>query len=257
MLSFNELKSYLDEKHDLYNRPSFVETDPIQIPHRFSLSEDIEIASFLSSTIAWGQRKSIIKNASRMMDILGNSPYDFIMNADEKHFDGVNNFVHRTFNSTDLLFFLTSLRNIYRNRGGLKNVFESNYLISNSVKDALIAFRRTFFEIEYPQRTMKHVSDVENNSAGKRLNLFLMWMVRKDNRGVHFGIWDKIPMSALYIPLDVHSGNIGRMLGLLTRKQNDWKAVDELTEKLRLFDANDPIKYDFALFGVGVNGELI
>ncbi len=248
----SELKSFLDEKHDLYNRPNFIETDPIQIPHSYNLQEDIEISAFLSATIAWGKRSMIIRNAKNLMTLMGNSPYDFVMNADEKNIAALKSFKHRTFQGDDCVFFIHSLRNIYSKFGSLKNVFEALFLKDGSIKTTLEQFREQFFEIPHLQRTCKHVSDVSKNSAAKRLNLFLMWMVRSDNRGVHFGLFEAIPSSALYIPLDVHSGNVGRKLGLLKRTQNDWKAVTEFTNSLKTFDSNDPVKYDFALFGLGV-----
>jgi len=251
-LTSNELKDFLDEKYDLFNRVSFIESDPIQIPHQFSLAEDIEIAAFLTSTIAWGNRKSIISNANRMMELLGRSPHDFIMNAKPAHFLAINNFVHRTFNSSDVQFFLFSLRNIYRKYLGLKSVFLENYSKTLSLRESLIHFRSVFLETEHLPRVEKHIADVISHSAAKRLNLFLMWMVRNDHRGVHFGLWNEISPAHLFMPLDVHSGNISRKLGLLLRKQNDWKAVEELTANLRKFDAYDPVKYDFALFGLGV-----
>ncbi len=251
-LSIEDLKTFLDEKYNQYNRPEFVETDPIQIPHSFTATEDIEIAAFMSASIAWGQRNTIITNARKIMKLMGRSPYDFVMNAEADDFDNFRYFKHRTFNDIDCIFYLQSLQNIYRIHGGLRKVFEAGYLRNKSVKDALIHFRKIFFEIEYPQRTQKHIADVAKNSAAKRLNMFLMWMVRNDNRGVHFGLWNKIPSSALYLPLDVHTGNVGRKFGLLTRKQNDWKAVEEITTSLREFDPEDPVKYDFALFCLGV-----
>ncbi|OQX97929.1 MAG: TIGR02757 family protein [Bacteroidetes bacterium 4572_117] len=243
------LKEFLDEKYNQYNTPDFIKTDPIQIPHRFSKKEDIEISAFLTATIAWGKRNMIIKNASKIMDLLDNEPYSFILNASEKEIGLLSGFVHRTFNIIDLQFFLKSLRNIYSNHNGLETVFLK---YNTDVYATLINFRKIFFEIPYPDRTSRQVSNVAKNSAAKRLNMFLMWMVRKDNRKVHFGIWDKIKPSALFLPLDVHTGNVGRKLGLLTRKQNDWKAVAEITESLRKFDPDDPVKYDFALFGLGI-----
>ncbi|RLD66071.1 MAG: TIGR02757 family protein [Bacteroidetes bacterium] len=244
-----DLKEFLDEKYDQYNTPQFIETDPIQIPHKFTKKEDIEIAAFLTATIAWGNRKMIIRNADRIVNLLDNEPYNFIMNASDNEIESLANFVHRTFNIVDLHFFLKSLRNIYKKHHGLERVF-SRY--GGNIPKTLINFRELFFEIPFPERTSRHVSNVAKNSAAKRLNMFLMWMVRQDKRGVHFGIWNKIKPSALFLPLDVHTGNVGRKLGLLSRKQNDWKAVAEITGRLRKFDSADPVKYDFALFGLGV-----
>ncbi len=247
-MSDAELKEFLDEKYFQYNTPDFILSDPIQIPHRFQQKEDIEIAAFLTAAIAWGNRKMIIRNAENIIKIMGEKPYDFLMNNAED-FKHIPHFVHRTFNREDLIFFFKSLRNIYKNYGGLENIF-SKY--PGDIQKSLIYFREIFFSIDYPLRTSKHISNVAKNSSAKRLNMFLMWMVRKDNSGVHFGLWKKIKPSVLHLPLDVHTGNVGRKLGLLKRKQNDWKAVAEITNTLRNFDADDPVKYDFALFGLGV-----
>ncbi len=247
-----ELKYFLDHKVQLYNTEQYIESDPIQIPHRYSEKEDIEIAAFLTASIAWGQRKSIIKNASFLMDLLENTPYDFVLNASESEIRNVRQFVHRTFNGLDCEFFIYSLRNIYKNHNGLENVFAAGYVFENSVFSALKHFRKVFLEVEHPKRVAKHVSDVNSNSAAKRLNMLLRWLVRSDENGVDFGLWKSIPMSALMLPLDVHAGDVGRALGLLSRKQNDWKALEEIMTVLRTFDATDPVKYDYALFGIGV-----
>ena len=247
----SELKDFLDEKVELYNNPNFIESDPIQIPHLYSLKEDIEIAGFLAATIAWGNRKMIINNANKMMQLMGNSPYDFVMNFSENDLENLDGFVHRTFNSDDLKFFIQSLRNIYQHHGGLEQVF-AKHQTSDSMQVAISHFKQTFFEIEHLPRTTKHISDPLNNSAAKRINMYLRWMVRADKQGVDLGIWKSIPTAVLSCPLDVHSGNVARKLGVLTRKQNDAKALKELDGKLREMDANDPVKYDFALFGLGV-----
>lgn len=242
------LKELLDEKVFQYNNPRFIESDPIQIPHQFQLKQDIEIAAFLTATISWGNRKMIIKNAQRLMDIMGNSPYDYIM---ESKTDIDENFVHRTFNAIDLNYFVKALRSIYINHGGLENVF-SQHATHGDLQNSIHHFKKVFFEIEHPLRTMKHVSDPNKGSAAKRINMFLRWMVRKDAAGVDFGLWDAISPSMLSCPLDVHSGNVARNLGLLQRKQNDAKALKELDISLRSMDPIDPVKYDFALFGMGV-----
>jgi uncharacterized protein (TIGR02757 family) len=247
----SELKSFLDEKVDLYNNPNFIDSDPIQIPHGFSVKEDIEIAGFLSATIAWGNRKMIINNSKKMMDLMGNSPYDFVMNHQEYHLEKLEKFAHRTFNGGDFSTFIKGLKHIYTNHNGLENVFSKN-IEENSMQKSISEFKKIFFEIEHQNRTQKHISDPLNNSAAKRINMFLRWMVRDDNKGVDFGIWNTIPTSALSCPLDVHSGNVARKLELLTRKQNDAKALFELDSNLRNLDPNDPVKYDFALFGLGV-----
>lgn len=246
----NELKDFLDEKVALYNHPNFIESDPIQIPHRFSLKEDIEIAGFLSATIAWGNRKMIISNASKMMDLMGNSPIDFVMSHSPEQLERFDNFVHRTFNANDFRTFITGLKHIYTHHQGLENVFIN--VENNSVQKNISEFKKIFFEIEHEPRTKKHISDPLNNSAAKRINMFLRWMVRNDTSGVDFGIWKNVSPAYLSCPLDVHSGNVARKLGLLTRKQNDAKAVLELDSNLRILDKNDPVKYDFALFGLGV-----
>ncbi len=247
-----EIKEILDEKYLQYNNPEFIETDPICIPHQFSLKENIEISAFLTATIAWGNRKSIIKNAGNLMSLLDNDPYGFIMNANDKDFQVLNSFCHRTFCGIDAVYFIKSLSNIYREHGGLETIFSEEYKLKGDIKSCLIRVREVFFELKHPVRTEKHVSNVAKGSSAKRLNMFLRWMVRKDDQKVDFGLWPQIPSSALHIPLDVHSGNVARNLGLLKRKLNDWKSVTELTAVLRSFDQSDPVKYDFALFGMGI-----
>ncbi len=246
-----ELKSFLDEKVILYNNLNFIESDPIQIPHLFSSKEDIEIAGFLAATIAWGNRKMIINNSHKMMQLMGNSPYDFVMSLNENQLESLDNFVHRTFNGQDFIQFIKSLQHIYTNHNGLEAVFAKN-ATKDSMQKSISEFKKIFFEVNHSPRTQKHVSDPMNSSAAKRINMFLRWMVRQDTHGVDFGLWKTISMSALSCPLDVHSGNVARKLELLLRKQNDAKALSELDTNLRLLDANDPVKYDFALFGLGV-----
>lgn len=245
-----ELKEFLDEKVAQFNQLVFIESDPIQVPRKYTLKEDIEISGFLTATIAWGNRTAIIKNAEKLMSLVENQPHDFVINASNSEIERLNQFVHRTFNGQDCIYFIHSLRNIYQNHGGLQSVFEKGFLTENSVKSALSHFYPIFFNIA-GERTRKHISCVEKGSSGKRLNMFLRWMIRKDKSGVDFGIWDGIPQAELMLPLDVHTGNVGRKLGLLQRKSNDWKAVEEITQALRKFDPADPIKYDFALFGLG------
>lgn len=247
----SELKEFLDEKVLQYNNPKFIESDPIQIPHKFSIKEDIEISGFLTSTIAWGNRKMIISNANKMMELMGSSPHDFIMNHREHHLNNFEGFVHRTFNGLDFSFFIKALNHIYTNHHGLENIFQI-YSSQNSLQPAIHELKKIFFEIDHLKRTEKHVSDPMKGSAAKRINMFLRWMVRNDNTGVDFGIWKNLSPSQLSCPLDVHSGNVARKLGLVTRKQNDAKALMELDSSLREMDSNDPVKYDFALFGLGV-----
>jgi uncharacterized protein (TIGR02757 family) len=254
-MNFSELKQFLDEKVELYNTPTFIESDPISIPHQFDLKEDIEIMGFLVSTIAWGNRKMIIKSGNSLASILGNSPYDFIMNYGETDSVLLRNFKHRTFNSFDLDFFITALKTIYTKHKGLENVFSSPINSdATTMQGSIENFRKIFFETveDSKFRTFKHVASPAKGSASKRINMYLRWMVRQDKKGVDFGVWKSISPSLLSCPLDVHSGNVGRALGLLPRKQNDWKAVMELDGNLRKMDASDPVKYDFALFGLGV-----
>jgi uncharacterized protein (TIGR02757 family) len=251
MLPIDEIKDFLDHKVTEFNRPEFIELDPISIPHRFSLKEDIEISAFLTATISCGNRKAILGTAGQMMQLMGESPYDFIMDSSDFNREKISEFYYRTFNGIDFAYFLSALKNIYSNHGGLENVF--NELTTKcSVQESIGHFKQLFFELPHSSRTQKHISDPINGSAAKRINMMLRWLIRKDNKGVDFGIWKKISPSNLSIPLDIHSGNTARKLGLLKRKQNDAKAVTELDLVLRTFDGIDPVKYDFALFGLGV-----
>ena len=249
---FTEIKRFLEPRVLKYNSFDFIDSDPIQIPHRFSVKEDVEIAAFLTATIAWGQRKSIINNAGKLMELMDNTPFEFVLSADNSDWKRISHFVHRTFNGNDCLFFLESLNNIYQHHGGLETVFTNGFSSDKTAYSALNYFRKIFLSVSHDKHVTKHISDVTNNSSAKRLNMFLRWMVRTDENEVDFGLWKNIPMSALMLPLDVHSGNTARSLGLLLRTQNDWKAVEEITSVLRTFDATDPVKYDFALFGRGV-----
>ncbi len=244
-----ELKDLLEHKFNLYNSKNFIIEDPISIPHAYNQKEDIEIISFLISIISWGNRKSIIKSGNKLREILGSSPIDFIMRFKEKDLKKID-FVHRTFNKFDLIYFLKSLKNIYENHDGLENVFSKN-LNDEFMYNNISNFRKIFFSLNHEKRTEKHISNPKKNSACKRINMFLRWMVRNDGV-VDFGIWKKIKPSMLSCPLDVHTANIGRKLNLISRKQNDLKTVLELDQKLRSFDKNDPVKYDYALFGMGV-----
>lgn len=250
-----EVRDFLDEKVVQYNTPDFIELDPIQIPHLYSIKEDIEISGFLAANISWGNRASIVKSAKRMMEFMGNSPYDFIMNHREKHLEKIDGFVHRTFNSTDLLTFISALKHLYKNRNGLEGVF-NDYQTPNSLQPAIHQLKKEFFNVPHLERTRKHLPDPLTGSAAKKINMYLRWMIRQDNADVDFGIWKKISPSILSCPLDVHSGNVARKLGLLNRKQNDAKAVAELDRALRRMDSLDPVKYDFALFGLGIFEKL-
>lgn len=250
-MQLEELKEFLDKKVELYNHPRFIESDPIQIPHAFQRKEDIEIAGFLIAVIAWGNRKMIIKNGWQLMEYLDHSPYEFIVNHQLSDLSKIETFVHRTFNGTDAITFIQALQHLYQHHGGLENVF-AHHQEPRTLQPAISAFKKVFFEVVHLKRTEKHLSDPLQQSAAKRINMFLRWMVRKDNCGVDFGIWKSLHPSQLSCPLDVHSGNVARKLNLLTRKQNDAKALAELDEQLRLLDPTDPVKYDFALFGLGV-----
>jgi uncharacterized protein (TIGR02757 family) len=246
---FSEVKALLEQKTAQFNSLDFIETDPIFIPHQFKRKEDIEIAALFSATIAWGQRKSIIENGIKLMQWMDWQPYQFITCHSKKEQKPFEKFVHRTFNGQDCIFFLEALKHIYLHKGGLEKCFASS---TKTVYDGLVNFRQSFFDIENVNvHAKKHVSDVLSGSAAKRLNMFLRWMVRKDAAKVDFGIWQVIQPKDLMLPLDVHTGKNARKLELLTRNQNDWKAVQEISDHLRLFDPNDPIKYDFALFGLG------
>jgi len=255
-LLFTELKEFLEEKYLKFNTPSFIDNDPVSIPHRFSSRADIEIAGFLAATIAWGRRDLILKSGAKLMGLMQNAPYDFIINADEQDIEQLAGFVYRTFNGHDCMAFIYGLRHIYTRYNSIEDVIVEGIKTHGSLSFGLSHFRKMFFSVAHLKRTEKHIADVAAGSAGKRLFLFLRWMVRKDNRGVDFGIWNKITSAELFIPLDLHSGNIARKTGLLTRKQNDFKAVEELTAELCKFDPIDPVKYDFALFGLGVNEEF-
>lgn len=244
-----ELKEVLDIKAAEYQNPKFIETDPIQIPKQFTNKQDIEISGFIAATLAWGQRPQIIKKSQLWMQLMDYQPYNFITQASEQEFERFSNFVYRTFNSDDAMFFLASLRNIYLNHGGLENLF-SKY--PTDMKASIAHFRSVFVETPHLKRSEKHLANTDKGSAAKRINMYLRWMVRDSKLGVDFGLWKKISSADLMMPLDTHSGRVARKLGLLHRTQSDWKAVEELTNNLKKFDPLDPVKYDFALFGMGV-----
>lgn len=244
-MTFDELKEFLDFKADHYNNPSFIETDPIQLVHRFERKEDIEITGLLMSTIAWGNRKAIITSGEHILQIMEQAPFEFI--RDYKQLDSP--FVHRTFNAQDLDAFFKALRRIYEN-GGLEKAF-AEHSDHAGAYGRIAHFRETFTKGDFPDRTQKHIANPLKNSSSKRLNMYLRWMVRNDRKGVDFGIWNSVSPSELHLPLDVHTGNVARKLGILQRTPNDWKAVAEIQEHLVRMDPNDPCKYDFALFGLG------
>jgi uncharacterized protein (TIGR02757 family) len=247
----DELKAFLDEKVLEYNCPSFVEEDPIGVPHRYSQREDIEVSAFFAASIAWGSRPLIVRAAHRIVERMGNSPYDFVMEADDRQLARFDGFVYRTFRGEDIQCLVKGLRHIYLAHGGPEAVF-ARYAEPDSLQTAIHFFRKHFFEPEHPLRTEKHLSDPLKGSAAKRINMFLRWLVRNDRRGVDFGLWTTLRPSQLSCPLDLHSGNVARQLDLLRRRQNDAKAVAELDGRLRAMDPGDPVKYDFALFGLGV-----
>lgn len=249
------LKSFLDEKVDQINRAeSYIPHDPISIPHGFTKLQDIEIIGFWVAMLAWGNRKSIINSGNRLIDLMDGAPHDFILNHEEVDRTRFENFKHRTFQYTDTLYFLEFFQWYYREHNSLEEAFmEGLQKGDQHVGGALAGFHQLFFSLpDAPHRTRKHIATPDRKSACKRLNMYLRWMVRKDDRGVDFGLWDKIDPSQLLIPLDVHVNRVGKSLGLFKRKQTDWQAVLELTESLRRFDPNDPVKYDYALFGMGV-----
>ncbi len=246
------VQQFLEEKVRTYNRSNFIRSDPIQVPHQYQKQENIEIAAFLTATIAWGRRDTIIKNALDLMARMDHDPHEFLMNLKKDDLSVFKGFRHRTFKEEDCHFFVWSLHDIYKNKGGIYPVFLDGYSENRSIKHAIQRFRDIFFGTRHSRRSEKHLANPFTGSAAKRLNMFLRWMIRNDDQGVDFGIWDGISPADLYIPLDVHSGNVARKLGILNRKQNDWKAVEELTGVLREFDPLDPVKYDFALFGLGI-----
>ena len=244
----------LEEKYREYNKPAFLDNDPVNIPHRFSKKQDIEIAGFFAATLAWGQRVTIIRNTNRLMEWMDESPHDFMLNHQEKDLKRFVGFVHRTFNDTDLLYFIEFFKWFYSQHDSLEEAFTGS-LSKKAIhtESALIGFHELFFSLEdHPRRTHKHIPTPIRKSTCKRLNMYLRWMVRQDKSKVDFGIWKKIKPTQLLCPLDVHVERHARRLGLISRKQTDWQTVLELTENLRQFDPTDPVKYDFALFGMGV-----
>jgi uncharacterized protein (TIGR02757 family) len=251
-----ELKEFLDEKYLQYNNPSFIECDPVSIPHRFDSLADREISGFLTAAIAWGRRDLILRSSRILMEAIDNAPYEFVSSATPKDMERLSGFVHRTFNGIDCVYFIKGLKEIYSKSGSMEDIILEGMKPNGSLREGLSYLRSCFFSLRHEKRTEKHFADVMTGAAGKRLNMFLRWMVRCDNRGVDFGLWKRISPSSLYIPLDLHTGNTARRIGLLQRKNNDWKAVEELTTVLREFDPLDPVKYDFALFGIGVNEKL-
>ena len=248
------LKSFLDSKVELYNQPTFIENDPISIPDLFTKKQDIEISGFFAAMFAWGQRVTIINKCKDLMNRMDNQPHDFVLHHSSKDLKGLLDFKHRTFNDTDLLYFISFFKFWYSENESLETAFTKKMGTKDqTVEKGLIGFREIFFSMEdVPQRTVKHVSSPVQNSACKRLNMYLRWMVRNDQKGVDFGIWRKIKPGQLFCPLDVHVQRVALKLQLLERENSDWKAAVELTKNLRKLDPSDPVKYDFALFGLGI-----
>lgn len=247
-----ELKEFLDEKFVEYNQPQFIPPDPISIPHRYSRKEDIEISGLLTAIISWGRRDLIIRSAGKMMELMEEQPYEFVVHAGESDLERMRGFVYRTFQGDDCWFAIRGLRKIYREGGGLEKIMQISPE-DTSTLNAVMNLRKAVSEVEgFPHRTFKHFANPEKGSSAKRINMFLRWMCRTDQGGVDFGIWNSPQPHQLICPLDVHTGNVARKLGLLTRKQNDWKAALELTQNLRELNPSDPVRYDFSLFGLGV-----
>lgn len=269
-MQFLELKNFLDSKVEQYNQLDFIAHDPVCIPHLFTKKQDVEISGFFAAVLAWGQRKTIINKCKELLSRMDNSPYDFILNHEDTDLKRLLNFKHRTYNDTDLLYFISFFKAHYRRYDSLEQAFipKEDFLLpiasivevgdhktnlNFTIEDALNYFRSYFFSLEdFPHRTKKHISSPRQKSTCKRLNMFLRWMVRKDDNGVDFGIWDTLKPKNLICPCDVHVDRVGRLLGLINRKQTDWLTAVELTENLKQFDSTDPVKYDFALFGLGV-----
>lgn len=249
-----DIQKFLDSTVTKFNRPDFIQDDPISLPHQFSKKQDIEIIGFWVAMLAWGQRKTIINKGRELIELMDGAPHDFMVNHQEIDRKKFLNFKHRTFQATDTLYFLEFLSSFYKKNKSLESAFSDGIKPTDvTTENGLAHFHELFFSLpDAPQRTRKHIATPIRKSTCKRLNMFLRWMVRNDNKGVDFGIWNTIKTSQLLIPLDVHVDRVGRSLGLIKRKQTDWKTVLELTEELRKFDPNDPVKYDFALFGTGV-----
>nr|WP_266365002.1 TIGR02757 family protein [Tellurirhabdus rosea] len=270
MNNIDELQEFLDAKVAQYNRPAFIEKDPISIPHRFTRRQDIEIMGFWAAVLAWGQRPVILKKAGELIQLMDEAPYDFVRNHEESDLKRFLAFKHRTFNATDALYFLHFFRQYYQQHDSLEDAFDPastdfsplsgaahGQKPVGTVGQSLIAFHDRFCcDPFFPARTRKHIATPARNSSCKRLLMFLRWMVRRDNCGVDFGLWTRLSPADLVMPIDVHVGRVARTLGLLSREQTDWQAALALTDALRPFDPTDPVKYDFALFGLGVEGEL-
>ncbi|MDX1627784.1 MAG: TIGR02757 family protein [Fulvivirga sp.] len=250
----SDLKAFLDQKYHEYNQPGFIYHDPVSIPHSFRKKQDIEISGFWAAILAWGQRKTIINKCRELFDLMGNTPHDFVLNHSDQDLKKLLAFKHRTFNTTDTLYFIEFFKWYYSNYQSLEDAFFMSLQPSDkTIENGLIGFHNLFFSLpDYPERTRKHIATPARNSACKRINMFLRWMVRRDDNGVDFGLWGKIKPSQLICPCDLHVDRVARKLGLIKRKQTDWQTALELTAELKKLDTEDPVKYDFALFGLGV-----
>lgn len=256
-LSQRRLKELLDNAHRRFATPDFVADDPLQVPRSFADRGNAEVIGFLTATIAWGQRRTIIANALRLAELMDHAPLDFVLHASPADLRPLDRFVHRTFNGTDLRYFVRALRHLHLAHGGLEDAFLPDDPAAPWIAaEAIHRFKQRFFALRHPARTTKHVADPLKGSNAKRLNMYLRWMVRPATHGVDLGLWTRIPTAQLMVPLDVHTGHVARALGLLHRTQDDWKAVEELTAALRRLDPVDPVKYDLALFGLGVEGSI-
>jgi len=248
-LNVKEIAALLNAKSSQYNNPVFIQDDPVSVPHRFSGKQDIEIAGFFAALFAWGNRATIIAKSNELMTLMDWSPYYFCLHHDPEGLKRLMGFKHRTFNTTDLLYFIEFLKYHFTHHKSLETAFTMH---GNTMEDMLTGFHHYFFSLpDAPPRTRKHIASPEKGSTCKRLNMFLRWMVRKDAKGVDFGIWKKISPAQLICPIDLHVARVARRLGILRRKQTDWNAALELTGYLRTLDPEDPVKYDFALFGMG------
>lgn len=244
------VRAFLEHKSSEYNRPSFIKDDPVSIPHLFQKKQDIEIAGFFAAIFSWGNRRTIIQKSKELMGLMNNSPHAFCLNHSAADLQKLVGFKHRTFTDTDLLYFISFLQFHYKKHQSLESAFTMH---GPGIKEMLTGFHHYFFSLpDFPPRTKKHIADPEQHSSCKRLNMFLRWMVRRDDQAVDFGIWENISPAQLICPIDLHVSRVAKKLGLLQRKQSDWQAAEELTEQLRTMDENDPVKYDFALFGLGV-----
>lgn len=252
-MAIENLKNLLDEKVALYNQPNFIEKDPVRIPHAFSKKQDIEIAGLFAAVLAWGNRTAIINNCNKLMNWMDHAPHDFVLHHKETDLKQMLHFAHRTFNATDLLYFIHLLQYHYTSYDSLEDAFvPGKTFTGDTVEKALIHFHDYFFSIEHPERTRKHIATPARKSACKRLNMYLRWMVRKDNNGVDFGIWKKIRPSQLVCPLDVHVARVAHRLDLLESEKSDWNNALHLTYQLRELNPKDPAVYDYALFGLGM-----